>query len=177
MSHAQGNKIREFVFYTPVNTSVQNFMSKIKLFYNLIYVKNHVFGRKKVPGSQKDLSLFPAMKSALKERWYDELECHKPTQSWPPIYPPVSHPVTTNHLIHAEEGEYVVLTLGFSSQAKQAEAFMKVASAQTVVPCTPSTRMWGTGTPSPGPATSSGAAPKFLALSPGDSRELGWRGL
>ena len=38
-----------------------NFMSKITLFYNFKYVKNHTFGRKKMPGSQKDLSLFPAM--------------------------------------------------------------------------------------------------------------------
>ena len=38
-----------------------NFMSKIMLFHNFKYVENHAFGRKKMPGSQKDISLFPAM--------------------------------------------------------------------------------------------------------------------
>ena len=38
-----------------------NFMSKIMLFHNFKYVENNAFDRKKMPGSQKDISLFPAM--------------------------------------------------------------------------------------------------------------------
>ena len=35
------------------------------LFHNFKYVENHAFGRKKMPGSQKDISLFPAMLGTL----------------------------------------------------------------------------------------------------------------
>ena len=38
-----------------------NIMSKIMLFYNFKYEENHAFGRKKLIGSQKNISLFPAM--------------------------------------------------------------------------------------------------------------------